>query len=62
MTGKKEASPKRIYNETYVKGTYVPSKEDLIGLIEKNEVTVYISERSQYSDGGEEMKIVIKHK
>jgi len=52
---------KKIYHETYVKETYVPSKEDLIDLIKKDKVTVYIAERSKYSDDSEELKVVIKH-
>lgn len=52
---------KKVYNETYVKGTYVPSKDDLINLINKDKVSVYIAERSKYSDGSEELKLVIIH-
>lgn len=57
----KTKKPTRNYSETYVEGIYVPSKEDLISLIEKNEVKVSIIERSIYSDGSEKMKISIIH-
>lgn len=51
----------RTYSETYVKNTYVPSKEDVIELIKKDKVSIYIMERSIFSDGSEELKLNIKH-
>lgn len=51
----------RTYTETYVKDTYVPSKEDVIELIKKDKVKICIIERSKYSDGSEEMKLILKH-
>ena len=58
----KEKKPSRVYNEVYHKDAYVPAKEDVLSLIKKEEVNIYISERSKYSDGSEELKLVIKHK
>lgn len=58
----KVKKPTRTYSETYVKDTYVPSKEELIELIKKDQVTICILERNIYSDGSEEMKLNLKHK
>ena len=57
----KSKKPTIEYSETYVEGTYVPSKKDLISLIKKNQVNVSIIQRSKYSDGSEKMKISIIH-
>lgn len=57
----KVKKPTRTYSETYVKDTYVPSKEDIIELIKKDKVSICIMERSIYSDGSEELKLNLKH-
>ena len=57
----KSKKPTKTYSETYVKDTYIPSKEDIIELIKKDKVSIYIMERSKYSDGVEELKLNIKH-
>lgn len=58
----KSKKPTIMYSETYVKEKYVPSKEDVIELIKKDAVSIYILERTRYSDGSEVMKLNIKHK
>lgn len=49
------------YGETYKKKSYVPSKEDIIKLIKKEQVSLYISKRSKYSDGKEILTLEIVH-
>lgn len=53
--------PTQVYKEGYKEGDYTPSKEELINLIKKDQVTVCIVERAKYSDGSEKMKISLKH-
>lgn len=50
------------YKEGYYENKYVPSKDDIIELIKKDEVDICIVERARYSDGVEKIKLIIKHK
>lgn len=57
----KQQKDSLILKKTFVKGTYVPSKEDLIALIMKDEVSVCIMAQSKYESGKEVCDIKITH-
>lgn len=50
-----------VLKETYHPDTYVPSKDDIMNLINKKEVRVYIMARSKYESGEEHMDLKIIH-
>lgn len=50
-----------VLKETYHPDTYVPAKSDLIKLIKKGEVRIYITARSKYESGEEHMDVKIIH-
>ena len=62
MTTETKGKAKLVIREGYKRSAYIPSKEDLIMLINKKEVSVCIIERSRYEDNREEMKVIITHK
>lgn len=51
-----------VIKKTFVKDTYVPSKDELIALINKKEVSICVMAQSRYESGKEILDIKITHK
>jgi len=50
-----------ILKKTFKDGAYVPSKEELIDLINKHEVSVTITAQTKYESGKEALDVKITH-